>query len=202
MGVWHIVNFQTLFAGLDLSAEHYHPDKLHWLKIFRASNGKAVGEVARNSRNLTKQSATLSPTLPVFDLGAGSRHVLQRGDAIQEERVSTKKIVEAGDILVSRLRSYLRQVAIVPVNIPKANVSSEFIVLRPINRVAIAFLLPFILSKQVQTILAWSQDGNEHPRFHEKLLLELQSHRYSQIQIIPPYVLLILLEYMLCHYCL
>ena len=174
MAVWNIINFHSLFAGLDLSAEHYHHEKLHWLRNFQSSNGKEIGGVACNCRNITTPNSKLPTDLPIFDLGAGSKHILQIEDNFEDERISAKKLVKSGDVLVSRLRSYLRQIAIVPASISEALVSTEFIVLRPKSRALITYLVPFFLSKQVQTILAWSQDGNEHPRFDENLLLELR----------------------------
>jgi len=168
MGAWSVVNFASLFPGLDLAAEHYHPDKLNSLK--RLSRvGRAVASYVRAVRQLVNPRS--NDATPIFDLGASANHILQPADAQSEERVSTKKVCRGGDIVVSRLRSYLRQVAFVPPEIGKAYLSTEFIVLRGQPGTDVTFLLPFILSDPVQTILAWSQDGNEHPRFNENVLL-------------------------------
>ena len=55
--------------------------------------------------------------------------------------------------------------------------SSEFIVLRQcedgINGITPETLLIFLRSLPVQTILKWSQDGSQHPRFNEAALLAI-----------------------------
>lgn len=169
MAAWSEVAYGRLFAGCDLAAEHYHPDKLNCLERLNALGGLAIGTLASPVR----QIVTPSPDLPVFDLAAAQIHLLQRENAQTEERVSAKKKAKGGDVIVSRLRSYLRQVAVIPDDIDTALLSTEFIVLRPKSRDDVSFLVPYILSEPIQTILAWSQDGNEHPRFNEQVLLSL-----------------------------
>jgi hypothetical protein len=170
MAVWSEVRYSALFPGVDLSAEHYHPDKLVSLRLL-TQPGRPVSSVVRSIRQLVIPKE--NDETPVLDLGAANNHVVQAADAQTEDRVSTKKVVRAGDVLISRLRSYLKQVAVVPPEVLKAYVSTEFIVLRGLDDTDIAFLLPFLLCGPVQTVLAWSQDGNEHPRFNETVLLSL-----------------------------
>src|SRR5262249_5431927 len=92
---------------------------------------------------------------------------------------STKKVVEHRDVLISRLRPYLRQVAFVDRGIRfwQEGVgllcSTEFFVLRALGEESIAFLVPFLLSQQVQQVLAAAQEGGHHPRFNEATLLGL-----------------------------
>lgn len=92
---------------------------------------------------------------------------------------STKKAALAGDVIVSRLRPYLRQLAYVhPVAVAAAGralaVSSEFYVLAPRGDASIAFLVPFLLGERVQAILAASQEGGHHPRVPRASLLALR----------------------------
>ncbi len=92
---------------------------------------------------------------------------------------SAKKIFERQDVLISRLRPYLRQVAFVDDEVVGKEVdvifacSTEFFVLRSKNTDSIAFLIPFLLSSPVQNVLAASQEGGHHPRFDEEALLTL-----------------------------
>ena len=51
--------------------------------------------------------------------------------------------------------------------------SSEFYVLDSNDDMSIAFLVPFLLSERVQTVLAASQEGGHHPRFNEQTLKSL-----------------------------
>jgi type I restriction enzyme S subunit len=83
--------------------------------------------------------------------------------------------LKPGDLVVSRLRSYLKEIAVV---LPSGDVplvgSSEFIVLRPTKTgISPEALLVFLRSPYIQAILNWSQDGSNHPRFDEKVLLAI-----------------------------
>lgn len=92
---------------------------------------------------------------------------------------STKKVASPNDVMISRLRPYLRQVALVDEGVQHLGpgvvlgCSSEFFILRSSDGKSIAFLVPFLLSDPVQRVLAASQEGGHHPRFNESALLEL-----------------------------
>src|SRR5207249_8870876 len=104
-----------------------------------------------------------------FDLTDALEPVLDdsREPMTAREVGSTKKRFTAGDVVISRLRAYLREIALVRTSptVPAVG-SSEFIVLRPRNaeqpRLSRATLLVFLRSLPVQTILKWSQDGSHH----------------------------------------
>ena len=90
---------------------------------------------------------------------------------------SVKKTLKHGDVVVSRLRAYLREIAVVRIgdDIPSVG-SSEFIVLRPRNhRPALSpeNLMVYLRCAPVQTILRWCQDGSQHPRFAATDLLSI-----------------------------
>ncbi len=91
-----------------------------------------------------------------------------------QELGSTKKRFLNGDVAISRLRSYLRQIAVVRTSdsVPAVG-SSEFIVLRPRAGISPELLMVFLRSKPVQTILKYCQEGNQHPRFGEGNLMEI-----------------------------
>ncbi|NEX63745.1 N-6 DNA methylase [Noviherbaspirillum galbum] len=92
---------------------------------------------------------------------------------------STKKTFAKGDVLVSRLRPYLRQVGIADhgfvlnANGAELACSTEFFVLRSKSGMDIGFLVPYLLSAPVQEVLAAAQEGGHHPRFDESVLLSL-----------------------------
>lgn len=177
MAVWSEINFSSLFSDCDISPEHYHPKKLKALADLMGKRGITVGELVSPVKELVHPKEVEANNIGIFDLSAAQKHVLQNKDAITDERVSTKKVARNFDVIISRLRSYLKQVAYIPFGIKEAYLSTEFIVLRSLSEANIAFLVPFFLSDHVQTILAWSQDGSEHPRFKEKILLNLQVPR-------------------------
>lgn len=88
---------------------------------------------------------------------------------------SMKKVFKDGDVAISRLRAYLKEVAVVRTGdaIPSVG-SSEFIVLRPKGKaISPEALMVFLRSPPVQTILKWCQDGSQHPRFSEGDLLSI-----------------------------
>jgi type I restriction enzyme S subunit len=90
---------------------------------------------------------------------------------------STKKRMRRGDVAISRLRAYLKEIAVVNCSDDSPAVgSSEFILLRPKSYncpVAPTTLTTFLRSEPVQTILKWCQDGSQHPRFSEADLLAI-----------------------------
>jgi type I restriction enzyme, S subunit len=88
---------------------------------------------------------------------------------------SMKKVFKDGDVAISRLRAYLKEVAVVRTgdDIPSVG-SSEFVVLRPKGKaISPETLMVFLRSAPVQTILKWCQDGSQHPRFSERDLLSI-----------------------------
>lgn len=94
----------------------------------------------------------------------------------QKERLnSNKKILKKGDVIISRLRPYLRQVAFVDTEKETdiIGASTEFYVLRARNEESIAYLVPFLLSDPAQTVFTNSVEGSQHPRFIEEDLLQL-----------------------------
>lgn len=87
---------------------------------------------------------------------------------------SAKKRGMADDVLVSRLRPYLRQVALVPADAPTLALSTEFYVLAPLDGEDIAWLVPYLLSPATQAILAAAQEGGHHPRVPRASLFALR----------------------------
>lgn len=83
---------------------------------------------------------------------------------------SNKKILHRGDVIISRLRPYLKQVAFVDETSDDDALyaSTEFYVLRSRNDESIAFLVPYLLSDVAQSVFANSVEGSQHPRFKEE----------------------------------
>lgn len=100
-----------------------------------------------------------------------------RASAEPGER-STKKRAIANDVIVSRLRPYLRQVALVHPSLlahgPLA-LSTEFYVLAPKTAGEdIAWLVPWLLGPATQATLAAAQEGGHHPRVPRASLFALR----------------------------
>jgi hypothetical protein len=129
------------------------------------------------------------PTAIVFDTTHARDGVLDIAGARRDARngvsaLSAKKFAYPGDIVLSRLRPYLRQVAFVhpaitdqKQHLPLA-FSTEFYVLTPNAPLSsIAFLLPFFLCHATQRALADAQEGGHHPRVPLESLFALHVPR-------------------------
>lgn len=153
-----------------------------WIAAPGAGEGVPLGElvVERCERADLRSGALVLDTTHardgVFDVTSALR-------AASSAR-SVKKRAHVGDLVVSRLRPYLRQIALVhPRAIEAAEgralaLSTEFYVLAPARaRDDLAFLLPFFLGEQAQAVLAAAQEGGHHPRVPRSSLLALRVPR-------------------------
>jgi hypothetical protein len=156
-----------------LAPERYDPRR----SVEAAFDSVLLGEVVTLIRRTVAPDDKLEPCLVLDTSDAREGIVIGRKQQTTEIG-STKKSIQPGDVIVSRLRPYLRQVASVDdgiLNLSGANLlcSTEFFVLRSPDERSIAFLVPYLLSDQVQEVLAASQEGGHHPRFDDSTLLTL-----------------------------
>lgn len=93
---------------------------------------------------------------------------------------SAKRPLAPGDVIVSRLRTYLRQIAYVDAALFAEEAgghlvlaSTEFFVLRGRGGFDAACLVPFLLGAPQQAALAAAQEGGHHPRVSREALLSL-----------------------------
>jgi hypothetical protein len=174
----YIRDSREAFAAGRFDAEYFHPAKTQALSVLWMLSDKTIGDFFHSARDLWQpENGTPVETVRNYDLTDALSPILDPDKATIErsEIASTKKILRKGDIVVSRLRSYLKEIALV---LPNDNTpivaSTEFIVLRPVSSVlAIDTLLIYLRSQFPQVIFKWSQDGSNHPRFNEKELLGL-----------------------------
>lgn len=167
-----------LDEGYVLAPERYHPGRN--LK-FNTESAISLGEIVSISNELF--------TVKDFKLNPSKKYLINTGDTYEgridgfkkyEEKInSTKKILKPGDVIISRLRPYLKQIAYVDDIFEENNIlylsSTEFFVLRSLKAdVSISFLVPFLLSEPVQKVLNNSVEGSQHPRFKEEVLMNLQ----------------------------
>jgi predicted RNA methylase len=107
----------------------------------------------------------------LLDVGAAAR--------VTDPPASAKLRVRPGDVLVSRLRPYLRQVAYVHPAACEGGrplvCSPEFYVLAPReDGASVAFLVPWLLGAPAQAVLAAAQEGGHHPRVPREILLGMR----------------------------
>src|SRR6185437_11140667 len=138
----------TLDPGLILAPERYDPRRAP------APAGAVLADFAQVIREqLQPKQALRSGRYLVLDTGDASNGILRtRAKPVSGEEIgSTKKVVRPGDVIISRLRPYLRQVALVDPELAASVgeaailVSSEFFVLRSRDERSIAFLVPWLL---------------------------------------------------------
>jgi len=138
-----------------------------------------LGEIIISVKKMVKPSMDVGQCLVLDTSDVREGIVIARKQPTVSAKIgSTKKELRHGDVIISRLRPYLRQVAFVDEEIPNVHnaqilCSTEFFVLRPIDDLSIAFLVPFLLSRKIQGVLKASQEGGHHPRFIESALLTL-----------------------------
>jgi len=119
----------------------------------------------------------------------GARYVLDTGNARDgvldlpilgdptSERTSSKKTVREGDVIVSRLRPYLRQVALIPPGISELlgqqefYCSTEFLVFRRRDGRDAGGIVAWLLSGPIQKMMSEAATGGHHPRIGPEMLL-------------------------------
>ncbi|MCE8546597.1 hypothetical protein KBY25_12280 [Ruegeria pomeroyi] len=174
----YTVSSSNVVASGRLDAQYYMPAKEQVRRSLAALPGSLLSERVRSIRDQWVPSRA-DPTKRVRnnDLTDALVPLLdaEKGPSVAAEIGSMKKVLKDGDVAISRLRAYLKEVAVVRTgdDIPSVG-SSEFFVLRP-NGTAISpeTLMVFLRSAPVQTILKWCQDGSQHPRFSERDLLSI-----------------------------
>jgi type I restriction enzyme, S subunit len=175
----YVVPASEVFAADRIDAEYHHPTKAAFLHRLSVLPGKRLDQHYQAIREMFDPSkAQAGEIVRNFDLNDALQPALddETPTMLASQVGSSKKRFRPGDIVLSRLRVYLREIALVRTSpsIPAVG-SSEFIVLRPIDaeepKLSRAALLTFLRSKPVQTILRWSQDGSHHPRFGEEDLM-------------------------------
>jgi len=167
-------NFHEVAAAGRFDAQYYHPEKAHVLEQLAKLPGHTIGEHFLSINDLLVPPAKdTGEVVQNYDLDEALRFFLDEIEPLPTcELGSTKKRFQHGDVVVSRLRSYLKEIALVE-SPPSANCigSTEFIVLRGFRTdVSPELLTVYLRSSPVQKILKWCQDGSQHPRFKEEEL--------------------------------
>jgi len=152
--------------------------------VAQAGDGIPLGELVEERRD--RIDPTHANGALVLDTSHARDGILDVAGALRDVAggKSAKKRALPGDLVVSRLRPYLRQLALVH---PRAlavaagrplALSTEFYVLAPrAGGEDLAFLVPFLLSPEAQRVLAGAQEGGHHPRVPRSSLFALRVPR-------------------------
>lgn len=167
-----------VFTSGRFDAQYFMPAKEQVMKSLAALPGQLLSARVDSIRDQWVPDRAL-PTLRVrnYDVTDALVPLLdaEKDVSFAADIGSMKKVLKDGDVAISRLRAYLKEVAVVRTgdDVPSVG-SSEFIVLRPKgNVISPEALMVFLRSAPVQTILKWCQDGSQHPRFSEGDLLSI-----------------------------
>jgi hypothetical protein len=167
----------TLAVGR-LGAEYFQPPKQRVLDALRKMPGKPLADHFLAVRDLYQPSEVpATEMVRNFDLTDALQPFLDDTIVPVEGRSvgSTKKRFQAGDVLVSRLRSYLKEIAVVRTSstIPCVGSSEFYVFRRKKGGLSAEALTTYLRCPLVQTVLKWCQDGSNHPRFEERELTRL-----------------------------
>lgn len=131
----------------------------------------------------TRSTIKISETALILDTGNSDRGFCTVPFGIKNReirRTSPKKKVPEGAVLISRLRPYLRQICYIPhgtctlLGVSEILCSPEYHVLTSKRSSdSIAYLVPWLLSTEVQALLEKATTGGHHPRFKVCLLLNM-----------------------------
>lgn len=170
MALYNIINRSSIKEGNNILAEHYQQERLQTEELLKGISSSRIGHHFYES-TLTVKPKSLGSDWRVFDLPDTLSQFLTGGKNPQEELVtSNKKVALPDSFIISRLRHYLKEMAIIPPMAEKIALSTEYLVFFAKSGVSPHVLLPFALSKYMQCILDWAQTGNAHPRFSSKTL--------------------------------
>ena len=168
------------FAAGRIDAQYFMPAKEQVRRSLAAMSGDSLGERMDSIRDMfVPDRAPATMKLRNYDVTDALVSLLdaEKEPSFAAEIGSNKKTFKDGDVAISRLRAYLREIAVVRTCDDIRSVgSSEFIVLRPKKGqcdISPETLMVFLRSAPVQTILKWCQDGSQHPRFSEGDLLSI-----------------------------
>lgn len=156
------------------------PERFDPRRSIEVASELCIADIAEIvTENVTAQSFSVERAVLVLDTThAYEGFVVLRHDPVTPKGIgSAKRRILAGDIIISRLRPYLRQVAYIDEDlfrlVPGGNdvcASTEFFVIRGRDGFDATALVPFLLSDPVQAVLAAGQEGGHHPRFSKELL--------------------------------
>lgn len=175
--VCYTAAFSEVMGAERFDSNYFHPEKTRALQALEEMPGRSVQSYFGFIDDRV-EPATANSTKEVYnyDLTHALHYFLDDNVAptLAGSLGSAKVSFQRGDVVVSRLRSYLQEIALVATPDEKSCVgSSEFYVFRPRGDVHSELLLVYLRCPLVQRILKWCQKGSAHPRFRQEELLHL-----------------------------
>lgn len=171
MAAWNIVNRTDFRSHSNIMAEHYQLERIQAEEFLKSISKYRIRDLFKEVIQIVSP-LKLGEEWNVYDLSDGISNFLTT-EHHYTKASSGKKVAVENDFVISRLRSYLKEMAVVPKCNYKMAFSTEYLVYRPKQSISASILLPFSLSSYVQSILKWAQMGNEHPRFSSETFGEI-----------------------------
>jgi len=158
------------FGHFLLSPDFFLGDKIScWEKLGRHSD-QCVSDCFLHIKSTVNE---VSKDAICYNLTDGLSKFLDGGVALNSIQ-SHKKTAKKNDFVISRLRSYLQEMAIVENRNKEQVFSTEFLIFRSNDQSLSTYsLFSLCMTKHVQTILKRGQYGTGHPRFYDFLLTRL-----------------------------
>ena len=158
---------EAMLSALDRQFMLLAPDLYSRERVQAMRKLSSPTRIGDKFRLIAETVADIDESVIEYDLTDARPHFLEKRDAT-EKIGSTKKIAKAGDLVVSRMTSNLKEMAIVPLRPLTQLFSPEFFVLRPeSDSVSPQALMAFLLGARPQAILDRSQYGVRQSRFYE-----------------------------------
>lgn len=179
MAMQFIRRVRDLAGSLILSPERYDPRRMVDIK----SDLQLVDVAQIITENFSAKKQSRNRSVLVLDTThATEGFIICSNEPVDiSEMGSAKRRLQPGDVIISRLRPYLRQVAYIDESLfsiaggeNEVAASTEFYVLRSKGDFNVAALVPFLLSAPAQNALSAGQEGGHHPRFSKELLESLK----------------------------
>ncbi len=178
MGVTVIRALGALDPSFILAPERYDPRRSE-------STGVPLGELVELVTDpvVAAGDPALAARVLVLDTSHAAEGLVRDGRAcVAREHIgSSKRRVSPGDVVLSRLRPYLRQIGWIdpPLFARSAEgngvlVSPEFFVFRAPPGESAAWLVPWLLRPDVQDMLRSGQEGGHHPRVNRSVVTRLR----------------------------
>ena len=166
-----VFNFKKISTHLIFGSEFNSNTRETALQTLNLNSNKTINDYF-DLINTTISS--VKEPVYVYDLTHSLGNFMCDVELSSENLGSNKKEALAEDFVISRLRSYLQEMAVIQPKDFRQLLSTEYLVYRAkTDSLSANTLMVFALTKEVQTILNYSQYGTEHPRFYEFVFNEM-----------------------------
>lgn len=178
MSVFNIVKSGSLSEYYVLAPERYDPRRFQ-----KASRDSVILEEFFSIENptMSKRNIFDNEKYIVIDTGDSFEGIINNGkeEILGKDVGSSKKTVIYGDVIISRLRPYLRQIGFLDKSLFNGRknilVSTEYFILKSRDfNINSSWIVPFLLMSEIQELLSRAQEGGHHPRFSKATLSEIK----------------------------